>query len=262
MGCGCKSLGRSHQTRVTHRTSRGARWQGLAPPSSRAPARPLGPRTAVRAPRGRAPGRAGPPLLPRPQPRDLQGSRGRGSALPPGVRPARTALGRGAAALGAAPPPAGASRSASRSCRRRAAVHVQGGRREEAREGSGERGGRKARERALLGSRTSQSQPGARTQRLPGPRVPAAPRRSASPGAPRPLPPAAARLGLRPPPAPTRPHPQLPGVTPGTRVLAPSFLPSLEPASLSRSRARVPIVSVPCSARPRLASPCRVSRTS
>lgn len=71
-------------------------------------------------------------------------------------------------------------------------------------------------ERALSGAPVPASQP------RPAPRTSA----SASPGAPRPLPPAAARLGPPPPPAPARPPPQLSGATPGTRVLAPSFLPS------------------------------------
>lgn len=78
-------------------------------------------------------------------------------------------------------------------------------------------------------------------------RVPAAARApppssssSSSPGAPRPLPPAAARLGLRSPPAPCRPHPQLSGVTPGTRVLAPSFLPSFLPSLAPALALQVP----------------------
>uniref|UniRef100_A0ABI7YNW1 RNA binding protein, mRNA processing factor n=21 Tax=Boreoeutheria TaxID=1437010 RepID=A0ABI7YNW1_FELCA len=97
-------------------------------------------------------------------------------------------------------------------------------------------------------------------------RVPAsqpwpAPRTSSSSfglGTPRPLPPAPARLGQRPPPAPTRPPPRLSGLPPGTRALAPSFLPSflpLRPPSLSRSPSRVPIVSVPFPVGPRLALP-------
>lgn len=174
--------------------------------------------------------------------------------------------------------PRGASPSASCPSRRQPAAHVQGGRREEGeerREGGRRKKGRSldpglpraCQERALSGS--------------PGPSVPAAARAplshhsspsssssssSSALGAPRPLPSAAARFGLRSPPTPSRPHPQLSGVTPGTRVLAPSFLPSflpLRPPSLSRSPARVLIVSVPSSISQRLALPgLSLSRTS
>lgn len=222
-------------------------------------------RTARRPPGARQDAAFCPP--PRPSPSDLPRSPGPGSAAsarrPPPLPSARhPAAGRsprrGPSSRG------GLCRPSSRPSGLQPAAHVQGGRREE--EGRGGRkergeGGRQAREGELLGARTSQSQPGARTQRLSGspprPAVPHLP--PAPPGVP--LAPSLQQLlrpGQRPPPSPSRPHPQLCGLTPGTRVLAPSFLPSClpsRPPALSRSPSRVAIVSVPSALRRRLALP-------
>lgn len=197
-------------------------------------------RTARRPPGARQEAAFCPP--PRPSPSDLPRSRGPGSAASARrPSPARAIRPRGRSPRRGPSSRGGLCRPSSRPSGLQPAAHVQGGRREE--EGRGGRrergeGGRQAREGELLGARTSQSQPGARTQRLSGspprPAVPHLP--PAPPGVP--LAPSLQQLlrpGQRPPPSPSRPHPQLCGLTPGTRVLAPSFLPSCLP---SRSPAR------------------------
>lgn len=229
----------------------------------------LGPRWSARAPRGRASRWSRPPSLPpwapalRPTAESGLGSAASARGPPPlpgarhparGGRPRRSPSSRG-----------GLRRPASSPSGRKPAAHVQGGRREEeeAREGRREGGRREkgscldpvlpraCQERALSGSPVPASQP------RPAPRTSSS--SSSSRGTPRPLPPAAPTLGQRPPPAPTRPHPQLSGLRPGTRALAPSFLASFlpsRPPSRSRSPSRVPIVSVPVSVRrARLALP-------
>lgn len=175
---------------------------------------------------------------------------------PPAAPPQRAPSGRGAAALGAAPPPAGGSAvprpvppgSSRQPTSREGGERRRGGRRERGEGGRREKGScsepgppRASQERALGGS--------------PGPRRPAPPSRS-SRGTPRPSFQQLLRPRRRPPPSPSRPHPQLCGLTPGTRVLAPSFLPSClpsRPPARPRSPSRVAIVSVPSALRRRLA---------
>ena len=263
---GCESLVKSKQTKVAHHTSRSSRGQGL---TARSPSPSCAQRPAT--PRDRASGRTCPSSLPppRPSPSDLPRRRGLGSAASarrPAAPPRRTPSGRGAAALGAAPPPAGSCRPASRSSRLQPAAHVQGGRREEE-EGREERGeggrerGRQAREGELLRARTSQSQPGTRTQRLSGsqPR-PAAPHLLLLlllSGYPSPPPSSScyARAAAAPGPySATAPTLWAHSWDARPRPILSSFLPSRPPA-LSRSPSRVPIVSVPFSVRRRLALP-------
>lgn len=239
---------RGQRTKVAHPTSRWSHRQGLAlrspAPTSRTatPGRQLGPCTAAGAPGAgltlRLSGELSPPSRSAPQLSDLPRSGGLGAGrIPRGPQPLPGARLRAARQPPSAQPLLwpGASLSSSGPSRRQPAAPSKegGGRRRRGR--GGERGGRKARESELLRSRTSQSLPGARTPLLSGPSVPAAARCS-SPPPPLPLPPPLWRLspppssscwlGLLQPPAPTRAQPQLSGVTPGTRALAPSFLPS------------------------------------
>lgn len=201
-------------------------------------------RTARRPPGARRTQPFALPLGPRPP--TYRGVGGRGPPLPPAARrpsPARAIRPRGRSPRRGPSSRGGLCRPSSRPSGLQPAAHVQGGRREE--EGRGGRrergeGGRQAREGELLGARTSQSQPGARTRRLSGSRPrPAVPHLPPPLGVP--LAPSLQQLlrpRQRPPPSPSRPHPQLCGLTPGTRVLAPSFLPSClpsRPPALSRS---------------------------
>lgn len=229
----------------------------------------LGPRWSARAPRGRASRWSRPPSLPPLGPRPPTYRRvgaGVGRFRPrPAAPPRRAPSGPGRQPSAQPLLPRGASPARVPSLRAQA-CSPRPGRAEGGGGGEGgEKGGRKARERELLGSRTSQSLPGARTQRLSGPSVPAAARAPhllfllLLSGHPSPPPSSSSYARAAAAPAPTRPHPQLSGLRPGTRALAPSFLASFlpsRPPSRSRSPSRVPIVSVPVSVRrARLALP-------
>lgn len=200
-------------------------------PGARAPLRAA--RTARRPPGARRTQPSALPLGPRPP--TYRGAGGRGPPLPPAARrpsPARAIRPRGRSPRRGPSSRGGLCRPSSRPSGLQPAAHVQGGRGEEEGREEGAGGGRQAREGELLGARTSQSQPGARTRRLSG----SPPPRTSLPllsGYASPLLPAAAT------PAPAAAPQPLSATSPTLRThsrdarprpVLSSFLPSLAPA--------------------------------